>query len=145
MDHFTDFMQLLAPPPRGAVGPQQIAGETIFDAIGCAQCHTKTMTTGPNQIAALDHVDFHPFSDFLLHDMGSLGDGIAQNEATGRMMRTQPLWGLRAQTRFLHDGRALTLSDAIQGHAGQGATAEAAFEALDPISRALLLEFLNSL
>jgi len=39
----------------------------------------------------------------------------------------------------------LTLSDAIQGHAGQGATAEAAFEALDPISRAMLLEFLNSL
>src|SRR2546421_12695537 len=138
-------MQLLAPPPRGPVGPNQIAGETVFDAIGCAQCHTKTLTTGPSPIAALDHVDFHPFSDFLLHDMGSLGDGITQNEATGRLMRTQPLWGLRAQTRFLHDGRALTISDAITAHAGQGAMAGEAFEALAPISRAALLDFLNSL
>src|SRR2546421_3639728 len=145
VDHFTNFMQLLAPPPRGAVGPQQIAGETIFDAIGCAQCHTTTMTAGPSPIAALDHVDFHPFSDFLLHDMGSLGDGIPQNEATGRLMRTQPLWGLRTQTRLLHDGRALTISDAITAHKGQGATAAAAFAVLDPISRALLLDFLNSL
>ena len=60
-------------------------------------------------------------------------------------MRTQPLWGLRAQTRFLHDGRAFTISDAIKGHKGQGALAEAAFEALDPVSRAFLLDFLNSL
>jgi CxxC motif-containing protein (DUF1111 family) len=145
VDHFTNFMQLLAPPPRGPVGPNQIAGETVFDAIGCTQCHTKTLTTGPSPIAALNHVDFHPFSDFLLHDMGSLGDGITQNEATGRLMRTQPLWGLRAQTLFLHDGRALTISDAITAHKGQGALAEAAFEALDPVSRAFLLDFLNSL
>ncbi len=145
VDRFTHFMQLLAPPPRGTVGPTQILGETIFDAIGCTQCHTKTLTTGSSPIAALDHVDFHPFSDFLLHDMGGLGDGITQNEATGRLMRTQPLWGLRTQTRFLHDGRALTLSDAIRAHAGQGTTAEAGFEALDPISRAALLDFLNSL
>ena len=145
VDHFTDFMQLLAPPPRGPVGPTEIVGETVFNAIGCAQCHTKTLTTGSSPIAALDHVDFQPFSDFLLHDMGSLGDGITQNEATGRLMRTQPLWGLRAQTRFLHDGRALTISDAIKAHAGQGAMAGEAFEALDPISRAALLDFLNSL
>ena len=145
VDHFTNFMQLLAPPPRGPVGPNQIAGETVFEAIGCAQCHTKTLTTGASPIAALDHVDFHPFSDFLLHDMGSLGDGITQNEATGRLMRTQPLWGLRAQTRFLHDGRALTISDAITAHKGQGALAGETFEALDPVSRAFLLDFLNSL
>ena len=137
VDHFTNFMQLLAPPPRGPVGPNQIAGEAVFD--------TKTLTTGASPIAALDHVDFHPFSDFLLHDMGSLGDGITQNEATGRLMRTQPLWGLRAQTRFLHDGRALTISDAITAHKGQGALAGETFEALDPVSRAFLLDFLNSL
>src|SRR5438309_7483852 len=145
VDHFTDFMQLLAPPPRGPVGPTEIVGETVFNAIGCAQCHTKTLTTGSSPIAALDHVDFQPFSDFLLHDMGSLGDGITQNEATGRLMRTQPLWGLRAQTRVLHDGRALTISDAIEAHAGEGAFPGEAFEALDPISRAALLDFLKSL
>src|SRR5438270_2837663 len=145
VDHFTNFMQLLAPPPRGPVGPNQIAGEAVFEAIGCAQCHTKTLTTGASPIAALDHVGFHPFSDLLLHDIGSLGHGITQNEATGRLMRTQPLWGLRAQTRFLHDGGALTISDAITAHKGQGALAETAFEALDPVSRAFLLDFLKSL
>ena len=60
-------------------------------------------------------------------------------------MRTQPLWGLRTQTRLLHDGRVLTVTDAIEAHAGQGAVAELAFEALDPVSRVLLLAFLNSL
>jgi CxxC motif-containing protein (DUF1111 family) len=145
VDAFTDFMQLLAPPPRGPVGLTETAGEKIFDTIGCAQCHTNKLTTGSSPIAALNHVDFHPFSDFLLHDMGSLGDGITQNEATGRLMRTQPLWGLRTQTRLLHDGRALTVTDAIKAHAGQGAVAEVAFEALDPVSRTLLLAFLNSL
>jgi CxxC motif-containing protein (DUF1111 family) len=145
VQNFANFMQLLAPPPRGPVGLNEVVGEIIFEAIGCAQCHTPTLPTGASAVAALDHVYFHPFSDFLLHDMGTLGDGITQNQATGRLMRTQPLWGLRAQTRFLHDERALTISDAIEAHAGQGAAAEAAFDALDATSRALLLDFLNSL
>src|SRR5207302_10409015 len=56
---------------------------------------------------------FHPFSDFLLHDMGSLGDGIVQGPAGVQMMRTAPLWGLRAEERLLHDARAATPEEAI--------------------------------
>jgi CxxC motif-containing protein (DUF1111 family) len=72
-------------------------------------------------------VTFHPYSDFLLHDMGSLGDGITQNNATGKLMRTAPLWGLRKITTYLHDGRATTLNDAILAHAGQGKKARDRF------------------
>ena len=66
------------------------------------------LTTGPSAIAALNNVTFAPFSDFLLHDMGALGDGIEQNMAGGREMKTAPLWGLRARSRYLHDARAST-------------------------------------
>ena len=61
-------------------------------SVGCANCHLPAMRTGPNAVAALNEVDFFPFSDFLLHDMGSLNDGIAQSGATGHEMRTAPLW-----------------------------------------------------
>ena len=71
-------------------------------------------------LAALNRVDFHPYSDYLLHDMDSLGDGVEQGTATGREMRTQPLWGLRPATSFLHDGASLTIEDAIRRHDGQG-------------------------
>ncbi len=63
----------------------------MFAAIGCADCHVPALQTGPNTVAALDRVVFFPFSDFLLHDMGGLGDGIAQSGAQGNEMRTAPL------------------------------------------------------
>ena len=106
VNNFTNFMMLLAPPPRGTITSSVQNGAQLFDAIGCTDCHTPTFQTGPNPIAALSNKVFHPYSDFLLHDMGTLGDGITQNLATGRLMRTAPLWGLRVQTALLHDGRA---------------------------------------
>jgi CxxC motif-containing protein (DUF1111 family) len=96
-------------------------------------------------VPALDQVAYHPFSDFLLHDMGSLGDGITQNRATGRLMRTQPLWGLRTQTRLLHDGRAGSIVEAIRAHDGQGSAAREQFESLSAFDRYTLLVFLQSL
>ncbi len=143
--NFTTFMSFLAPPPRGPVTLQTQAGEVVFNLIGCANCHTGTLTTGPNAIAALNRVRFHPYSDFLLHDMGSLGDGITQGVATGKLMRTAPLWGLRAQTQLLHDGRAATPQEAILAHDGQGAAARNRYIALPPSAKAALLAFLNSL
>jgi CxxC motif-containing protein (DUF1111 family) len=142
---FTDFMSFLAPPPRGRISLGTLAGEAIFAAVGCATCHTPLLATGPSPVKALDHKLFHPFSDFLLHDMGSLGDGIEQGPATGRLMRTAPLWGARTLTRFLHDGRALSFEEAIRAHDGQGAKAQARFSALPAAERALLLAFLSSL
>ena len=142
---FTDFMRFLAPPPRGTITLQVQAGELVFNAIGCANCHVGTLTTGPNTIAALDRVRFHPYSDFLLHDMGTLADGITQGTATGQLMRTAPLWGLRAQTRLLHDGRAGTPQEAILAHDGQAAPARDRYNRLSPAAKSTLLSFLNSL
>ena len=96
-------------------------------------------------MASLDHVIFHPYSDFLLHDMGSLGDGIETGDARGREFRTAPLWGMSAFTRYLHDGRATTLSDAILAHDGQGRRARERFARSSPDDQAALIAFLSSL
>ena len=142
---FADFMTFLAPPPRGPVNVAAILGEFQFLKIGCASCHVSTLRTGASSVDALDRVTFHPYSDFLLHDMGSLGDGITQNRATGRLMRTAPLWGVRKLTTLLHDGRATSLDQAIRAHDGQGRKARDRFVNLSAWERAQLIAFLNSL
>jgi CxxC motif-containing protein (DUF1111 family) len=88
---------------------------------------------------------FHPYSDFLLHDMGPLGDGITSGVAGPTMMRTVPLWGVRGKSQFLHDGRAGDLSTAISLHDGQGKAAAQAFGALSPQQQQDVVNFLNTL
>lgn len=150
MAQLTDFMILLGPPPRGKITGEVLAGEAVFQRIGCESCHVSTLQTGPNEIAALDQITYHPYSDFLLHDMGTLGDGMHEGAASGREMRTAPLWGLRFQPAvlfrlFLHDGRAQTIEEAVLAHDGQGRAARERFQALDETERAQLLAFLKSL
>lgn len=140
-----DFMTLLAPPPRGAITADVTAGEAVFNRIGCNSCHVSTLQTGANGNRALDRVTYQPYSDFLLHDMGSLGDGIEQGAATGRELRTAPLWGLRVVTTFLHDGRARSIEAAITAHDGQGRASRDRFAGLNAEDRARLLAFLRSL
>jgi CxxC motif-containing protein (DUF1111 family) len=87
-----------------------------------------------NVSAALANVTYHPYGDFLLHDMGSLGDGVNDDPIIvhdERLMRTMPLWGIRARQVFLHDGRATDLRTAIKLHDGQGQAAAAASSALN--------------
>ncbi|HXJ33588.1 MAG TPA: di-heme oxidoredictase family protein [Candidatus Eisenbacteria bacterium] len=164
VEAFNAFMSFLAPPPR--LGPVDFAlasaqlqqtfpgtsssalargGSRVFGRIGCDDCHAPALTSGPSPVAALNRRRFRPYSDFLLHDMGSLGDGIEQGTASGREMRTAPLWGLHVITTFLHDGRAKTIEEAILAHDGQGAPARGRFLALRPIQRASLLAFLGTL
>ena len=145
VDALNDFMTLLAAPARGAITADVLAGEQVFSQIGCASCHVATLRTGASTIAALNRAEFHPYSDFLLHDMGALGDGIEQGTASGREMRTQPLWGLRTATRFLHDAASRTLDDAVRRHDGQGRASRDQFVALPPDRLAQLLAFLRSL
>jgi CxxC motif-containing protein (DUF1111 family) len=142
---FTDFMSLLAPPPRGNLSLQVFTGSAIFAVIGCANCHTPALVTGRSPVAALSNKVFQPYSDFLLHDMGDLGDGIAQGSATRRQMRTTPLWGVRTRALLLHDGRATSLAAAILAHDGQGREARDRFLRLSPGARFSLLQFLGSL
>lgn len=142
---FADFMRLSAPPPRGEITAEVMAGEQVFAQIGCAGCHIPTLTTGPSSIAALHQVMFDPFSDFLLHDMGSRADGITQGKANGREMRTTPLWGIRVRSTFWHDGSENTLEGAILAHDGQGAGARERFLALSAEEKQRLFAFLESL
>lgn len=145
VDALSDFMTLLAAPARGAITAEVLAGGHIFSQVGCASCHTPTIRTGASTIAALNRVEFHPYSDFLLHDMGALGDGLEQGTASGREMRTQPLWGLRNATRFMHDAASRTLEDAVRRHHGQGSASRDRFVALPADGVAQLLAFLRSL
>lgn len=138
-------MTMLAAPVRGPIASEVVAGEGVFADIGCATCHRPAIQTGPSCIGALDRVVFHPYSDFLLHDMGTLGDGIVQGQSEGSQMRTAPLWGLRSTTRLLHDATATTIDQAIRRHDGQGRPARERFDALDADRRAWLMAFLQSL
>jgi Di-haem oxidoreductase, putative peroxidase len=145
LQEFSDFLSFLAPPPIQPIPRAGQGGDQIFASIGCAFCHVPTMRSGPSPTAALNDVEFHPFSDFLLHDMGSLGDGIVQADANAREMRTAPLWGLRNVKAYLHDGRASTIQGAILAHDGQARTARDHFTQLDPRQQATLIAYLDSL
>src|SRR2546426_1054181 len=140
IDLFTDFMRFLAPPPRLPLTQSARAGEALFTLVGCANCHQPVMFTGRNSIEALDQKPVRLFSDLLLHDMGSLGDGIAQGAAGPREMRTAPLWGLRASTPYLHDGRAATVDLAIRAHDGEGARVRERFIRLNFYQRRQILD-----
>lgn len=147
---FAEFMTFLAPPPRGAITTAVTAGQTVFQQVGCAGCHVlttfKTPATTGNGVPG--NFSFQPFSDFLVHDMGSLGDRIGNWGdliPVTRRMRTAPLWGLRFRTLFLHDGRTSSLTTAITQHAGQGAAAASAFNNLSATNKSNLLAFLQSL
>ncbi|MEJ7638888.1 MAG: di-heme oxidoredictase family protein, partial [Singulisphaera sp.] len=146
---FTDFITFLGPPPRGPITADARQGEAVFQAIGCAVCHVPSVQTSLNLVRALNYVRFQPYSDFLLHDMGPLGDGIGgegeEGSARGSEMRTAPLWGLRALPIFLHDGRATTVEMAIRMHEGQGRFARDRFAVLPGPLQQKLLAFLHSL
>ena len=140
-----DFQTMLGAPLRGPITQQVLAGQTVFNNLRCGSCHAQSLRTGASPVTALNNVTFSAWSDFLLHDMGRLGDGVTQGEATGRWMRTSPLWGVSQQPRWLHDGRAATLEDAITQHDGQGAAARDGFTRLSATDRSNLVAFLRSL
>ena len=130
-----------------------VAGEELFTGIGCAKCDVSTLVTGPSRLAAVLRKTFHPYSDFLLHDMGpDLDDGYTEGIAQTSEWRTAPLWGvgLAEQSQgggsfFLHDGRARTFEQAIEFHGGEGAESRASFRTLPPDDVRRLLAFLRSL
>jgi len=142
---FRSFMAFLAPPSRARTTLAAYQGARVFDDVGCAGCHVPSLISGRSPTAALSEKVFRPYSDFLLHDMGTLGDGIVQGNARGREMRTAPLWGLRLLTTYLHDGRADTLEQAILAHDGQGRYARERYRRLSRDGKERLLAFLRTL
>jgi di-heme oxidoreductase (putative peroxidase) len=152
IDRQTNFQRLTAPPPQ--TPRMGMTGAVVFNTIGCESCHRATFVTGRSAIGALSNKTIRPYSDFLLHDMGtSLGDGIVQGYATETELKTPPLWGLRsrADIGLLHDGRATggtpqqNLRDAILAHDGEGQASRDAFVALTPEQQDQLFAFLMSL
>lgn len=159
IEAFVRFMRATKAPPRDPVAAataDAAAGAQIFARLGCATCHVPDFVTAPAGTsfdggtfvvnAALGSKRIHPFSDFLLHDVGT-GDGIVQNGGpqTRNLVRTPPLWGLRTRDRLMHDGLSLTRTDAILRHDRQGRDAADAFRRLSFDDRERLVAFLNSL
>ena len=145
IDRLTDFMRFTAPPPAQPANASTTFGATFFMQIGCTSCHVPSMKTGTSSVTALSSQTVSLYSDLLLHDMGSLGDGIAQGNAGPKEMRTAPLWGLSASGPYLHDGRANTVDAAIRAHAGEAAYSVNQYLKLTSSQQNLLLQFLNSL
>ena len=136
IDFYAEFMRSLKAPPRGSIGVQEKRGEAIFGQIGCAVCHVQTLYT--------ERYVFHPFGDYLLHDIKT-GDGIQQGPAPANKVRTAPLWGLRARSRFLHDLSAYDIPTAIVRHKGEAKGAASLAKRLSVSDKQALLSFLNSL
>jgi len=162
------------PAASSAAQTRVTQGEALFNQVGCASCHTRTMkinvpvhtelpdTTGGAGITlhlATDNHEPHPavnadgsmtvelWSDFKRHSVGAaLADSKPFNQIGADQFITPPLWGLRDSAPYLHDGRAPTIRDAIIMHgAGDDVTSVNAFRALSADSQAKVVEFLSSL
>lgn len=139
------FMRFMAPAPGNPPGAQYFRGETLFIKLLCVNCHTPTMRTGPNPVAALSNKDVRLFSDLLLHRMGSgLADGIVQGQASGDQFRTAPLWGIAQRPFLMHDGRARTIAEAVNFHGGEASTSAARFRTLSRSDQTALESYLFS-
>jgi CxxC motif-containing protein (DUF1111 family) len=159
IDHFARFMRATQAPPRDtalAATADAQTGANLFNAIGCNICHVTSITTAPAGTvinggaftvpAALGNKIIHPFSDFLLHNVGT-GDGIVQNggQATANKMRTMPLWGNRTRDRLMHDLLSFTRNDAILRHGGEATGVINNYRALSNTQKNQLITFLQSL
>jgi CxxC motif-containing protein (DUF1111 family) len=169
IDAFTRFMRATKAPPRGpgaetsaSPNAQIVSGSQLFDSIGCAVCHVRNIVTSP--VGAVVNCGtftvpqglgcrvFHPFGDFLLHDIGT-SDGIIESldldgnldQETAVLMRTAPLWGLRIRAMMMHDGQSLTFADAIRRHRNQALASSNAFFALTNTQKENVIAFLKSL
>lgn len=160
------YLHALSVPARRNVNdPQVKRGEQMFYAAGCHLCHTTTLHTRPRgatllmgtELPWLGSQTIHPYSDFLLHDMGSeimgvgLNDNYVSGLARGNEWRTTPLWGIGLQqvvnghTSFLHDGRARNFVEAIMWHGGEGEASKNKFKNMPKADRDALVSFLWSL
>lgn len=139
------FVRFLAPPPYERPRGAARTGERVFEQLRCDACHVPALRTGPSDVRALSHRRVRAYTDLLLHDMGPALADICLGEASPAEFRTEPLMGLRFAARFLHDGRAASLEEAVTMHAGEAARARDAFLALPESRRQALLAFLAGL
>jgi len=121
VEQFADFMRFSAPPAAVTATASENNGQALFSTVGCAACHSPSLTTMKSAFTVMSSVTYHPYSDFALHHMGSnLADGIEQGTAGPDEFRTAPLWGVGQRLFFMHDGRTSDLLQAIQAHTSPG-------------------------
>ena len=170
VEAFTRFMRSTKAPPRNSAMVLNDAtdpGSLLFDSLQCSVCHVRQIITAPVGSVinggtfvvpvALGNKIIRPFSDFLLHDIGT-GDGIVETngELTRNKIRTAPLWGLRTRDKLMHDGgsssppsnsgaQSFTFNEAILRHAGQASASRTAYQALTTLRKEQLIRFLKSL
>jgi CxxC motif-containing protein (DUF1111 family) len=160
LDRFVNFIRATKVPPRDeklAATPDARAGEHVFEQIGCVVCHVASIRTAPAgtkinggqfQVPeVLGDKVIHPYSDFLLHTLGT-GDGIpvqSGGDSTANKIRTAPLWGLRTRRELMHDGASPTPESAILRHGGEAQLVIDEFLKLSPRQKKELLTFLSSL
>jgi CxxC motif-containing protein (DUF1111 family) len=179
IDHFARFMRATKAPARDSQLANSVVakkGSGLFDKIGCATCHVERLTTAPAGTkinggtftipAALGSITFHPYGDFLMHDVGT-GDGILQAtrehyghkvfemmsdylskqdfQGSRNKIRTAPLWGVRLRPRLMHDGASLTFRGAVMRHGGEASHVIKQFEKLRREDQEAIIEFLKSL
>ncbi|HEX2642581.1 MAG TPA: di-heme oxidoredictase family protein [Thermoanaerobaculia bacterium] len=159
VEAFARFMRATKVPPRDAAvinTTDVVNGGSLFTAIGCNICHTASLTTAPAGTvfnggkfvvpAALGDKIIHPYSDFMLHDVGT-GDGIVQNggQSTRNKLRTPPLWGLRTRSRLMHDLLSITRNDAILRHTNEAEPIIQNYLSLSTTQKNQLIAFINSL
>jgi CxxC motif-containing protein (DUF1111 family) len=145
LDLANDFVRFLRAPPQIAGGKGVNDGKTFFSSLGCASCHTPSLKTGTSAVRALSNVTVAAFSDLLLHDMGPGLADICRGDARPEEFRTEPLMGLRFREAFLHDGRSVTLDDAILQHGGEAVGARNRYAALKAGQKSALIAYLSTL
>jgi CxxC motif-containing protein (DUF1111 family) len=159
IEAFAEFIRSTKAPPRDAAlaaTADAVAGSNLFNAIGCTICHVTSITTSAAGTSinggaftvpvALGNKIIHPYSDFLLHNIGT-GDGIVQNggQSTRNKLRTQPLWGVRTHDRHMHDGATLTFNESILRHAGEATFVTNNYRSLSTTQQNQIITFLKSL
>ncbi|NQX01618.1 c-type cytochrome [bacterium] len=154
LDQMTRYIALLGVGARrDLTDPQALRGEQLFTSSQCVKCHTAELATGPHHpLSELRNQTIRPFTDLLLHNMGTgLADNMGENGASGAEWRTPPLWGIGLTAgvsggeAYLHDGRARSLEEAILWHGGEAETSKESFRTLPVADRAALVKFLKSL
>lgn len=153
LDAMTDFMAALAVPERRVADLSTFnKGAQLFTQVGCASCHTPKQKTGASgRFPLLAQQTIYPYTDLLLHDMGKgLDDGVKEKNAESYEWRTPPLWGIGIvardpEARFLHDGRASSLTEAILWHGGEAESTKTRFRQLPATQQQTLLSFLNGI
>ena len=148
-----NFMTVLGVPERRIENQEDFnKGALLFNSIGCASCHRPSMTTGvSNKFKNLSKQKIYPYTDLLLHDMGeNLSDGVKEKDALASEWRTPPLWGIgiveqKEGARFLHDGRASSIKEAIEEHGGEAQKTKENFMNLNTSEQEILLKFLRSI